>query len=76
MSEIYVGLDIGTSKICTIVAEVKDDGVMNVIGIGVEPSLGIKKGGVVDMEEATRAISNSIDKGRADLFFRDQCRSS
>ncbi len=62
MSEIFVGLDIGTSKICTIVAEVKDNDVMRVIGIGIEPSLGIKKGGVVDMEEATRAISNSIDK--------------
>ena len=62
MSEIFVGLDIGTSKICTIVAEVKDDGAMNVIGLGIEPSLGIKKGGVIDMEEATRAISNSIDK--------------
>lgn len=62
MSEIYVGLDIGTSKICTIVAEVKESGIVNVIGLGVEPSVGIKKGGVVDMEEATRAISNSIDK--------------
>ena len=48
--QIHVGLDIGTTKICAIVAEITDDGEMHVIGVGSAPSRGMKKGVVVDIE--------------------------
>jgi cell division protein FtsA len=59
---IVVGIDIGTTKVCTIVARVEADGRVRVLGAGVEPSAGVRKGTVVDINAATRAIGHSIDK--------------
>ncbi|MBX3049537.1 MAG: cell division protein FtsA [Anaerolineales bacterium] len=59
---IVVGVDIGTTKICTIVARVENDGRVRVLGVGIEPSQGVRKGTVVDINAATRAIGHSIDK--------------
>ncbi|MBX3003405.1 MAG: cell division protein FtsA [Anaerolineales bacterium] len=59
---IVVGIDIGTTKICTIVARVEQDGRVRVLGVGNEPSQGVRKGTVVDINAVTRAISHSIDK--------------
>lgn len=58
---VVVGLDVGTTKICTLIGEVQDDRVQ-VAGIGISPSRGIRKGIVVDMNEAAAAISASIRK--------------
>jgi cell division protein FtsA len=62
MSEgkIVVGVDIGTSKIVTIIARV-DDEFVNVLGVSEVPSRGIKKGQIVDIKEAVEAINNSLD---------------
>jgi cell division protein FtsA len=59
---IVVGIDIGTTKVCTLVARVEADGRVRVLGVGVEPSQGVRKGTVVDINAATRAIAHSIDK--------------
>lgn len=59
---IVVGIDIGTTKICTLVARVEQDGRVRVLGVGIEPSQGVRKGTVVDINAATRAIGHSIDK--------------
>ena len=59
---IVVGIDIGTTKVCTIVARVESDGRVRVLGVGIEPSAGVRKGTVVDINAATRAIGHSIDK--------------
>ena len=59
---IVVGIDIGTTKVCTIVARVEHDGRVRVLGVGIEPSAGVRKGTVVDINAATRAIGHSIDK--------------
>lgn len=59
---IVVGIDIGTTKVCTIVARVEPDGRVRVLGVGIEPSQGVRKGTVVDINAATRAIGHSIDK--------------
>ena len=48
---LLVGLDIGTSKVVSIIAEVGYDGVLTIIGIGSHPSKGLKKGVVVDIAE-------------------------
>lgn len=61
MSDIVVGLDIGTHKICTIVGEVRPQDIF-VIGMGIEPSRGMKKGVVNDVQALTAAISASAHK--------------
>jgi len=55
-SEIIVGLDIGTTKVCTIVGELAEGDRVDVLGIGVAPSTGLRKGIVVDIESTARAI--------------------
>lgn len=62
MSEgkIVVGVDIGTSKIVTLIARVDDESV-NVLGVSEVPSFGVKKGQIVDIKEAVESINNSLD---------------
>ena len=50
-----VGLDIGTSKIVAIVAEVLEEGRLNIIGMGQVPSRGLKRGMVVNIESTVQA---------------------
>lgn len=61
MNDLVVGLDIGTHKICTIVGQVRIDDVF-VVGVGIEPSRGMKKGIITDIAQATDAITASIHK--------------
>ncbi len=57
--DLVVGLDIGTTKICCVVGEVFDDGI-DVIGVGNAPSIGLKKGVVVNIEATVRSIRAAI----------------
>ncbi len=57
-----VAIDVGTTKICTLVGEVYDDGQLRIIGVGVAPSRGLRKGVVVNVHEATEAITASVRK--------------
>jgi len=57
-----VGIDVGTTKICTLVAETYEDGQLRIIGVGVSPSRGLRKGVVVNVNEATEAITASVRK--------------
>ncbi len=57
-----VGIDVGTSKICTLVSELDEKGKARVIGVGVAPSQGLRKGVVVNVKEATAALSESVEK--------------
>lgn len=61
---IVVGIDIGTTKICTLVARLEDDADMRILGVGIEPAHGIKKGNVVDIRAATQSIARSIEKAQ------------
>lgn len=60
--QIITGLDIGTSKIVALIAEVGDDGIMNVIGMGKHPSRGLKRGVVVDIEATVNSIKRAIEE--------------
>jgi cell division protein FtsA len=60
-SEIFAGLDIGSTKVCTTVAEVYDDGRVDIIGVGLAPCAGLKRGVVVDMDATTTAVRESVD---------------
>jgi len=59
---IVVGLDIGTSKICTLVARVENGTNLRILGVGIEPSQGIRRGTVVDINSASQSIARSIEK--------------
>ena len=59
---LIVGLDIGTSKVVAIVAEVSGDGGMEVIGIGSHPSRGLKKGVVVNIESTVQSIQRAVEE--------------
>ena len=52
--DLIVGLDIGTSKIVVVVADVLPDGRFEIIGLGQHESRGLKKGVVVDIEKTVR----------------------
>lgn len=56
-----VGLDIGTTKICAIVAEVEDEG-LKITGVGSAPSDGLKRGVVVNVDKTVRSIQQAIKK--------------
>ena len=59
---IIVGLDIGTSKVVAIVGELQDDGQIEVIGFGMHPSRGLKKGVVVNIESTVTSIQRAIEE--------------
>ncbi|MDH4029558.1 MAG: cell division protein FtsA, partial [Chromatiales bacterium] len=59
---LIVGLDIGTSKVVAIVGEVRDDGEIEVIGIGSHPSRGLKKGVVVNIESTVASIQRAVEE--------------
>lgn len=58
---IVVGLDIGTTKICAIVAEVSEEDTVNIVGVGSSPSRGLRKGVVVDIESTVESIKKAVD---------------
>ena len=60
-----VGLDVGTTKVCAIVGEVAEDGRVDIVGVGSAASAGIRKGVVIDIDDASKAISDAIAGARA-----------
>ena len=58
---IVVGLDIGTTKICAIVAEVSDRGV-DIVGIGTHPSKGLRKGVVINIDATVESIRKAVEE--------------
>ena len=59
---VVAGIDVGTTKICTIIAEVSDDKITDIIGVGTSPSKGLKKGMVVDIDDTVKSIEASVDE--------------
>ena len=70
---VLVALDIGTSKIVTLVAEVTPENTLNLIGMGSHPSRGLKKGAVVNIESTVTAIQRSLEEAElmADVKIRE-----
>ncbi len=60
MSDIIAGLDVGTTKICAMIAEVVDDQEIVILGIGETPSRGVRRGAVVNVQEVTAAIGEAV----------------
>ena len=59
---LIVGLDIGTSKVVTIVGEVNAQNELEIIGIGHRPSRGLKKGVVVNIESTVQSIQRAVEE--------------
>ena len=57
-----VGLDIGTHKVCAIVAEITDEGRLDVIGIGQAESKGLRKGVVINLEATVESIKRVVEE--------------
>ena len=57
-----VGLDIGTTKICCIIGETKDNEKIDIIGIGQYPSRGLRKGVVVNIDSTVESIKNAVEE--------------
>lgn len=61
-NNMIVGLDIGTSKVATVVGDVGEDNQVEIVGVGSHPSRGLKKGVVVNIESTVQAIQRSIEE--------------
>jgi cell division protein FtsA len=61
-SDVLVGLDIGTSKICVIVAEVAEDGSLEIVGLGKHPSKGLNRGAVVNIDQTVESIRSAVEE--------------
>jgi len=59
---VLIGLDLGTTKVCAIVGEVKDGGQVDIIGIGISPSHGLKKGVVVNIDSTVESIKKAVQE--------------
>jgi cell division protein FtsA len=70
---IIIGLDIGTSKVVAIVAELMPEGALNVIGLGQHASRGLKKGVVINIDSTVNAIQRAIEEAElmADCKIKD-----
>lgn len=66
--EAYIvnGLEIGSSKVIAVVAEILEDGTINVLGVGSCPSKGIENGNITDVEAASKAVGIALKKAEND----------
>ncbi len=61
---IVVGIDIGTTKVCTLVARVEGERSLRILGVGIEPAQGVRKGTIIDLAAASQSIARSVDKAQ------------
>ncbi|MFN5510835.1 MAG: cell division protein FtsA [Burkholderiales bacterium] len=73
IKDLVVGLDIGTSKIVAVVAEMRPDGQYEVVGLGQHESRGLKKGVVVNIETTVASIQHALEE--AELMAGCKIRS-
>ncbi len=72
-NDIIVGLDIGTTKVCAIIGRFNEYNTIDVVGIGVSPSKGLRKGVVVNIESTVNSVATAIEK--AELMAGIEVRS-
>ena len=62
-SDLIVGLDLGTTKICAVVGDLSsEEGLVDVVGIGTSPSTGLRKGVVVNIEQTVQSIQKALEE--------------
>ena len=60
--DVLVGLDIGTTKICAIIAEKSEEGQLKIVGVGTSKSDGLRRGVVVNIEKTVQSITKAIEE--------------
>jgi cell division protein FtsA len=73
IKNLIVGLDIGTSKVSTLVGEIGQDGQIEIVGMGSHPSKGLKRGVVVNIDATVQSIQRAVEE--AELMAGCQIRS-
>ncbi len=70
---LIAALDIGTSKIVVVIAQLLDDGTYDIVGMGQHPTAGLRKGVVVDIEATVASISKALEEAElmADCQLKD-----
>jgi cell division protein FtsA len=63
--DFVVGLDIGTTKICALVGRRDREGRIEILGLGLSPSKGLRKGMVVDIEQTVQSITKAVEEAEA-----------
>lgn len=63
---VYVGLDLGTTKICAVIAEISIDGSWRIIGVGTAPSDGLRRGVVVDVGKTVQSITRAVQEAQTE----------
>lgn len=61
-NHLFTGLDIGTSKVVAMIGEMTPEGYLNVVGVGVHPSRGLKRGVVVNIDSTVQAIQRAVEE--------------
>lgn len=56
------GLDIGTTKVCAIIAEERSPGELEIVGVGTSPSTGLRKGIIIDLDKTVQAIQVAVQR--------------
>lgn len=68
---LVVGLDVGTTKVCTLIARILPEG-WDVVSFATVPSRGVQRATIVDLQEATTAIANSIERAEQSAGWKCQ----
>ena len=69
-SQTFAAIDVGTTKVCALVGEVREEGDIHILGFGIAPTLGLRRGIVVDIDEATIAIRAAVDAAERTSGYR------
>jgi cell division protein FtsA len=63
-------IDVGTTKVCTVVADMNESGTPRIVGVGIAPSVGLHKGLVVNINEARESIRESVRKAEQSSNYK------
>ena len=59
---LIVGLDIGTTKVCVIIGQIGDQGVLEITGVGITPSRGLRRGVVINIDATVKSIAAAVEE--------------
>lgn len=61
-SDVITGLDIGTTRVCAMIGEINENDQLEILGVGVSPSVGLRKGVVINIEATQKSVLEAIEK--------------
>ena len=70
MEGIFVGIDIGTTKVCTLIGRVNESGQMEIMGKGMAPCSSVKKGVIVDIDGTSNSIALSVEQAQSEAGLK------